>query len=79
MSTVVTLTHFLRGKVEVTPVLIDGRREWICPDRPMMRPWPGCYFNEPLHEVNALHVANSNQFPRAKEGVFGQAADRLSA
>ena len=74
MSTVVTLTHFQHGKVDVIPVINEGRREWVRLGRPMMRPWPHCFFNEPPHELDALHVANSNPF----EGV-GHNADRLSA
>jgi hypothetical protein len=78
MTPTIQLTHFLRGKVDVSAEIVDGRREWTCPDRPMMRPWDDCHFRESTDEIDALLAMASNEFPRAKE-VVGKAADRLSA
>ena len=74
MTPIVQLTHFLRGEVTVQPVIIDGRQEWTCPDRPMMRPWPHCYFVGPPDEIEARWLA-AYQF--LVEGV-GHNADRPS-
>jgi hypothetical protein len=51
----VVLHHFLRGPMEVHPVKAeDGRREWFCPDRPMLRPMDDCEFNEKREQIDAL-------------------------
>lgn len=66
-SPVLQLTHFLRGQVEVHAEIVNGRREWTCPNRPMMRPWPDCYFREPIDAIEALLP---DEFRVAKEGVW---------
>lgn len=73
--TPVELTHFIRGKISVIPTIVEGRREWIDTARPLGRTLPTCFFNEPPHEVEALHVESSTKFAQAKvkEGV-GDAA-----
>lgn len=60
MSHVVQLTHFLRGRVDVQAVIVDGHREWTCPGRPMMRPWPDCFFRESMAEIEAA-LAEQNR------------------
>lgn len=72
----IRLTHFQRGAVDVHPVTgVDGEREWVVPGRPMMRPWPYCYFTESPAEIDTLWLAAINtSSANAKEGT----ADRLS-
>jgi hypothetical protein len=52
VSPVIRLTHFQRGQVDVQAEIADGRREWTCPNRPMMRPWEDCHFNETPDEID---------------------------
>jgi hypothetical protein len=76
MSPIIELTHFQRGRVEVQAEIVDGRREWTCPNRPLMRPWIDCFFTETTDEIEArLLAAHNTQFPSTKEG-FGS-GDRL--
>jgi hypothetical protein len=51
---VITLTHFLRGPMQVWPVKTGERREWICLGRPMLRPMEDCEFNEKREQIDAL-------------------------
>lgn len=50
----ITLTHFLRGQLEVMPIERDGTREWVCPNRPMLRPMQDCDFTEKRAEIDAM-------------------------
>jgi hypothetical protein len=43
-SPIITLEHFARGPQQVYATIQDGRRVWLCPNRPMMRPWEDCFF-----------------------------------
>lgn len=47
----ITLTHFLRGPMDVVPVMKDGTREWFCPNRPMLRPMDDCEFTETRAQI----------------------------
>lgn len=67
MTPVVQLTHFLRGQVFVCAEIVDGQREWTCPDRPMMRPWPDCYFRESIDQIEALLASQSLQRGRLED------------
>jgi hypothetical protein len=71
VTPIIQLTHFLRGTVSVQAEIVDGRREWTCPDRPMMRPWDDCFFNETPAEIDELLAQAATEFPvtTAKEGV----------
>jgi len=75
----ITLHHFLRGAVTVTPEIVDGTREWTDPNRPMMRPWLDCFFLESPDEIDELLATAAAEFqaPNGIEGV-GDAA-RLSS
>jgi hypothetical protein len=75
MTPTIRLNHFQRGPVDVQAATVNGRREWTCPDRPMMRPWEDCHFTETTAEIDMLLLSASNArvSPVAKEGK----ADRL--
>ena len=72
MNPTVRLNHFLRGPVEVQPEIVNGRREWTCPNRPMMRPWEDCHFKESSTEIDAVLV-------KASEGVGNNGGPRPTA
>jgi hypothetical protein len=77
MTPTIRLHHFLRGEVEVQAETVDGRREWSCPDRPMMRPWPDCYFLESPDEIEArlaMATAQANTAQSFQRGRLEDAA-----
>ena len=50
----IILRHFLRGEMEVTPIYVDGKREWFCPNRPMLRPMEDGDFLEKRTDIETL-------------------------
>lgn len=50
----ITLNHFLRGPLRVVPIDMLHCREWLCLDRPMLRPMADGEFTETRAQIEEM-------------------------
>jgi hypothetical protein len=72
----ITLTHFLRGPMAVSPVMKDGQREWFCPDRPMLRPMGDEVWREKRSEIEALLAATEQKDEKVRDAIAQDQRDQ---